>query len=53
MGDHKWWISDLRRFQDDYPGWHPTYDVRDMLQERYDANVEDWTKSLGVGAAVG
>ena len=23
MGDHRWWISDLREFQADYPDWEP------------------------------
>jgi len=41
-GDHRWWISDLRAFEADYPGWTLTYDVPVMLREIYDANVERW-----------
>jgi len=32
-GDHIWWISDVRRFQEHYPGWQYRYDLRDILQE--------------------
>jgi CDP-paratose 2-epimerase len=42
MGDHRWWISDLRPFQADYPGWSLEYDVTAMLREIYEANVEHW-----------
>jgi len=31
VGDHVWWISDVRRFQTDYPEWQFTYDIRAML----------------------
>jgi CDP-paratose 2-epimerase len=37
IGDHIWWISDVRRFQSHYPDWHLTYDVRAMLAEIHDA----------------
>ena len=37
MGDHIWWISDVRRFQSHYPEWQLTYDVRTMLAEIHDA----------------
>ena len=43
MGDHRWWISDLRAFQDDYPDWTLEYDVEAMLRESYEQNVEQWT----------
>jgi CDP-paratose 2-epimerase len=43
MGDHRWWISDLREFQDDYPDWELQYDVEAMLRESYERNVEQWT----------
>jgi CDP-paratose 2-epimerase len=42
MGDHRWWISDLRPFQADYPGWSLEYDVTAMLREIYEANAEQW-----------
>jgi CDP-paratose 2-epimerase len=43
MGDHRWWISDLRPFQADYPAWSLQYDVPAMLREIYEANAEHWT----------
>jgi CDP-paratose 2-epimerase len=44
-GDHIWWISDLTRFQTDYPDWRLEYDVPEILQEIYDANVERWMEA--------
>ena len=32
-GDHIWWISDVRRFQEHYPNWRFTYDIRAILKE--------------------
>jgi CDP-paratose 2-epimerase len=32
-GDHVWWISDVRRFQQDYPAWSYTCDLRSTLRE--------------------
>lgn len=33
IGDHIWWISDVRRFQSHYPGWNYRYDLRSILKE--------------------
>jgi CDP-paratose 2-epimerase len=41
-GDHRWWISDLRPFQADYPDWTMDYDVEAILREIHDQNVERW-----------
>lgn len=35
-GDHIWWVSDVRRFQADYPGWHYRYDIDAILGEIID-----------------
>jgi CDP-paratose 2-epimerase len=32
-GDHIWWISDVRRFEADYPGWRRRYDIDAILEE--------------------
>jgi len=32
-GDHIWWISDVRRFRGDYPGWEYDYDLDRILPE--------------------
>jgi CDP-paratose 2-epimerase len=39
-GDHIWWISDVRRFQKDYPDWHYQYDLKKTLQEIIEATEE-------------
>jgi CDP-paratose 2-epimerase len=39
-GDHIWWISDVRRFQRDYPGWCYAYDLRATLREMIHATEE-------------
>jgi CDP-paratose 2-epimerase len=41
-GDHRWWISDLRPFCDDYPDWDITYDIETVLTEIYEHNAELW-----------
>jgi CDP-paratose 2-epimerase len=38
-GDHIWWISDVRRFQSDYPSWHYRYDIDAMLAEIVDGLI--------------
>ena len=45
IGDHRWWISDLQPFKDDYPDWGLKHDVHGILQEIYDFNVERWTSA--------
>ena len=32
-GDHIWWVSDVSRFQKDYPGWSYRYDLKSTLAE--------------------
>jgi len=35
IGDHVWWISDVRRFQSHYPAWNYRYDIHGILAEIY------------------
>ncbi|HTV43710.1 MAG TPA: NAD-dependent epimerase/dehydratase family protein [Stellaceae bacterium] len=35
-GDHIWWISDVCRFQADYPDWRYRFDIETMLMEIID-----------------
>jgi len=42
IGDHIWYISNLRKFKNDYPRWKSTYTVPDILAEIYQANRERW-----------
>jgi CDP-paratose 2-epimerase len=39
-GDHIWYVSDVRRFQNDYPNWKYKYDQRALLKEIVDATRE-------------
>jgi len=41
-GDHRWWISDMTEWEDDFPGWRPRYDLETTLREIHDHNVEFW-----------
>jgi CDP-paratose 2-epimerase len=36
-GDHIWWVSDVRRFQRDYPEWAYRYGLGDTVAEIVDA----------------
>ncbi|MDQ1257097.1 MAG: CDP-paratose 2-epimerase [Candidatus Hydrogenedentes bacterium] len=40
IGDHIWWVSGLQKFESHYPDWKITYDVRRILEEVYESNVE-------------
>ena len=33
IGDHIWWISDVRKFQQHYPTWQFRYGMREILDE--------------------
>ncbi len=35
IGDHIWWISDVRKFEAHYPGWKFTFGIREILEEIY------------------
>ena len=37
VGDHIWWISDVRKFQNHYPGWKFRYGLREILEEIHSA----------------
>jgi CDP-paratose 2-epimerase len=37
IGDHIWWISDVRRFRTHYPEWHLRYDLKTILCELHEA----------------
>jgi CDP-paratose 2-epimerase len=38
-GDHIWWVSDIRRFMEHYPGWGIQYDLTRTLREMVDAQT--------------
>ena len=33
IGDHIWWVSDVRKFQAHYPDWKYRYDLKGILRE--------------------
>ena len=37
IGDHIWYVSDVRRFQSHYPNWKYRYGLREILKEIHDA----------------
>ena len=40
VGDHIWWISDVRKFQKDYPAWKFRYGLREIVEEIHRAVSE-------------
>ena len=36
-GDHIWWVSDVRKFQNHYPDWKFKYDLKETLREMIEA----------------
>ncbi|HEX7939735.1 MAG TPA: NAD-dependent epimerase/dehydratase family protein [Gemmatimonadaceae bacterium] len=45
VGDHIWYVSDLRRFQSHYPAWRITRDVDQILTEIIEENGERWMRA--------
>jgi CDP-paratose 2-epimerase len=43
IGDHIWYISDVRRFQSHFPEWQVRYNVEAILKDIYLSNEERWT----------
>ena len=39
IGDHIWYLSDVRKFQSHYPDWKYQYNIEDILEEIYKACV--------------
>jgi CDP-paratose 2-epimerase len=45
-GDHMWWISSLRKFEEHYPEWRLRHDVDSILREIHEANAERWLATV-------
>jgi CDP-paratose 2-epimerase len=43
IGDHIWWISDIRKFRRHYPEWNLRYNLNGILVEIYKNNLARWT----------
>lgn len=39
IGDHIWWISDVRKFKEHYPSWNWKYDINDILSQIFVATT--------------
>jgi CDP-paratose 2-epimerase len=53
VGDHIWYISDIGKFRSHYPAWEQQYDLRGLLNDIYDKNVERWTAATTVAGQRG
>lgn len=45
IGDHIWWVSDVRQFKTDFPAWDFQYDLQRTLLEIHDVLIETQVKS--------
>jgi CDP-paratose 2-epimerase len=43
IGDHRWWISDLKAFKARHPEWSLAFGIEDVLRDIYEHNVEQWS----------
>jgi CDP-paratose 2-epimerase len=41
IGDHIWWISDVRKFQSHYPGWKFRFGLREIVEQIFRAVKND------------
>src|SRR2546423_80317 len=41
IGDHIWWISDVRKFQSHYPQWKFRFGLREILEQIFRAVMND------------
>jgi len=48
FGDHIWWISDVRKFQDHYPEWFYRYDHDAIVSEIHDELCERLSPSATI-----
>ena len=46
MGDHIWYVSDVSKFQNHYPKWSLTKDVRTILGEIFQYNTDRWQEPV-------
>lgn len=42
IGDHIWWISDVSKFRNQFPGWNLTKNIDDILSDIYSCNKNRW-----------
>lgn len=42
VGDHIWWVSDIRKFESHFPEWRLEHDIESILREMHQEGVERW-----------
>lgn len=42
IGDHRWWISDMSRFMNDYPSFRISWTIEEMLADILAAGADRW-----------
>jgi CDP-paratose 2-epimerase len=42
VGDHIWYVSDLRKFKSHYPDWSLSYDTEGILKDIYQRAGSRW-----------
>jgi CDP-paratose 2-epimerase len=45
IGDHIWYVSDLSKFKQRYPSWSIQHNIKSILSEIYEKNLEKWGQS--------
>lgn len=45
IGDHIWWISDISRFQADYPEYQQRYNMQNIIEDIHDLGAARWGNS--------
>lgn len=43
IADHIWWISDVGKFRKHFPKWDFRYNLRDILVEIFESNIDRWS----------
>jgi CDP-paratose 2-epimerase len=42
VGDHIWWVSDIRKFGEHFPSFKLQYDIRGILTDIHGQGKERW-----------
>lgn len=46
-GDHIWWVSDIIKFQQDYPGFELQYDIKAVMEDLHENGAGRWKALAG------
>jgi CDP-paratose 2-epimerase len=50
IGDHIWYVSDLSKFEIDFPAWRQQYDLDALLRDIHSSNVERWDRERALAS---